>query len=274
MTTADAKMKVIRANQEATIATRLDQQRQTFEKAAASAVIAERAKYLGEKLKLEEQLQDMQRKLQAKTPHALGEPAEVDLHASLEAAFPDDRILRVGKGQPGPDVIVEVVHRDAVIGKIILDSKNHARWSNKFTSKLRADQLVEEADFAILSSSIFPSGTQQLQLQDNVVIANPERVVVLVDLFRRQIIQNHVLKLGTESRNAKAEQLYDYLLSPAGDEMFDRMLRATRALERLDATEVKSHQVNWAKRAELVRSIMAVREQFCDLLADVIGGGR
>src|SRR5213079_2880233 len=98
------------------------------------------------------------------TAFQLGEPAERDLFAALETAFPDDRLWRVVKGQPGPDVVVEVIHNGEPVGKIILDSKNHARWSNKFTAKLRADQLAEGADFAILSASVFPAGAQQLHI--------------------------------------------------------------------------------------------------------------
>jgi len=270
----EKKLALLRKSQEAAIAARVAAEREKAAKAQGEAVNAAKLEHAAEKLKLETALADMQRRLQAKTAHALGEPAEIDLHAMLVAAFPNDRVNRVPKGQPGPDVVVEVVRDDAVIGSIVLDSKNHARWSNRFTSKLRSDQLVVGADFAILSTTTFPSGVRELHLQGGVIVASPQRVVVLVALLRQQIVQNHVFKRGAESRNEKAEQLYDFLLSPAGDEMFDRLLRTTRALESLDAAEVKSHQTNWAKRAELVREIAAVREQFCDMLSEIIGGGR
>src|SRR5580704_7848605 len=49
---AETKLGAMRANQDAVIAARLETQRQNFEKATSGAVLAERAKYLGEKLKL------------------------------------------------------------------------------------------------------------------------------------------------------------------------------------------------------------------------------
>src|SRR5207248_8470509 len=55
------------------------------------AVNAEKAKAYAEKLALESQLEAMQKKLQAKPAHQIGEPAEVELHAALAAAFPADR---------------------------------------------------------------------------------------------------------------------------------------------------------------------------------------
>jgi len=271
---ADAKLKAMRASQDAVIADRLEAQRQTLDKTTASAVLAERAKYLGEKLKLEEQLADMQRRLRAKTAHQLGEPAEVDLYEALVTAFPDDRVSRVVKGVRGPDVLVEVLHHDASVGKIVLDSKNHARWSNKFTQKLRSDQLAEGADFAILSSSVFPANARQLHLQDNVIVADPARVVMLVHLLRKHIVDAFMQKLGSEARASKADAMYDFILSPGCDDLFDKLLKLTRDLSTLDEGEVKAHRSTWAKRAELVLAVNSVREEFVGVVAEIIGGGR
>jgi hypothetical protein len=271
---ANAKLTAMLANQNAVIAARLETQRQSFEKATAGAVLAERAKYLGEKLKLEEQLQDMQRRLAAKTPHQLGEPAEVDLYEAMVITFPDDRISRIVKGVRGPDVLVEVIEHGEVVGKIVLDSKNHAKWSNKFTIKLRSDQLIEGADFAILSSNVFPAGSHQLHVQDNVIVADPARVPVLVHLLRKQIVDNFVQKLGAEARNEKADKLYEFVLSPTCDDLFDKLLGLTRDLAVLDQTESKTHIATWSKRAGLIEGVIGVRARFCGVVSDIIGGGR
>jgi hypothetical protein len=64
---AEQQIKTVRANQETVIVGRLKAQREASEKKLVDAVNAERAKYFGEKLKLEEQLQEMQRRLQKKS---------------------------------------------------------------------------------------------------------------------------------------------------------------------------------------------------------------
>jgi hypothetical protein len=268
---ADTKMKLLIANQDAVIAARLKTQREAAEKKLAEAVSAERTKMFGEKLKLEEQLQDMQRRLQRKTAHELGEPAEVDLYEALAAALPDDRISRVAKGVKGPDVIVEVVHNGAVVGSIVLDSKNHARWLHAFTRKLRADQLAGGADFAILSSSVFPAGAQQLHIQDGVIVANPARVVMLVHLLRRQVIQNHVLKLGSEARNEKADKLYSFIISPACTDLLDRIVKLTEDMAALDFKEASVHETTWKKRADLIRGVQASHDEFSATMSRIIG---
>jgi hypothetical protein len=270
---AEKKLELLRQNQATVINARVAAERGKTAKEVTKAVTQERVAHAAEKLRLEGQLADMQRRLQAKTAHQIGEPAEVDLYEALCMAFPTDRVSRVVKGVPGPDVLVEVLmDDDRVAGKIALDSKAHARWSNKFTSKLRSDQLAEGADFAILSTSVFPSGARQLYEQDKVLVADPARVPVLVSLLRRIIIDNHVQRLGQEERNSKADRLYDFVLSKTCDDLFDGLLALSRDLAALDQTERKAHETTWEKRAALTSAVATIHEQFVRTVADIIGG--
>jgi hypothetical protein len=101
------------------------------------AVNAEKQRSYAEKLKLTEQLEDMKRRLEKRTAGDLGNEAEVDLFEALKREFPGDQVTRVPKGQNGPDIIHRVVHNGTVCGTIIYDCKNHRRWLNSFTAKLR-----------------------------------------------------------------------------------------------------------------------------------------
>lgn len=175
------------------------------------------------------------------------------------------------KGQKEPDIILEIVNNGAVIGSIAIDSKNHARWQNSFTRKLRADQLAEGADFAILSSNVFPSGAQQLHIQDGVIVASPGRVPVLVHLLKRQILQSHSLKLGSEGRNEKATRLLDFIVSPACTDLLDRNVKLTEELAAVDVKEASSHKATWRKRAELIRGIRSIHDSFAENIDRIIG---
>src|ERR1051325_4401534 len=219
------------------------------------AVNTEKVKAFEEKTKLTEQLAEMQRRLERKTAHELGEPAEVDLFQVLEAAFPRDRVSRVPKGRPGADIIIEVFQHDEAIGSIVIDCKNHARWSNRFTEKLRSDQIAAKSDFSILSSTVFPTGERQLAMKDGVIIAHPQRVLALVQLLRRQIIDNHRLKLTADERQSKAERLFAYMVSPEAGEEFERLHKATDALIEIEVREVESHRLVWRKRGELLHDV-------------------
>lgn len=269
---AETKLRAIVANQDAIIAARLDQQRKTLDKAKSNAIAVERAKAFEEKAKLTAQLADLQRRIERKTAHELGEPAEVDLFETLRAAFPRDQISRVAKGARGPDVIIEVIDKGTPAGKIVLDSKNHARWSNKFTEKLRDDQKTACADFAILSTTVFPAGQRQLYIKENVIVADPARVAMVVHLVRRQIIENYRLKLGADARDEKAEAVFAFIVSPTAKELLDRVVSLTEGLSDLDRSENAAHQKVWGKRADLIRQVRVAHDEFTGAIDSAVGG--
>jgi hypothetical protein len=239
----------------------------------AAAVSTEKLQHAAEKLRLESALADMQRKLAAKPAYAIGEPAELDLYDAMVKACPDDVVTRVRRGTRGPDVRIQVcLGGNTPIGSIILDSKVHARWSGGFTTKLRADQIAEGADFAILSTTVFPAGAHELHLQDGVIVSSPQRVPVLVQLLRREIVEHHRLKLTTHARDERAEALLAYIVSPACGDLLDRLHAATDALIDIEVKEVSVHQATWRKRGELLRAVQKTQE---DLIAafDAITSG-
>jgi hypothetical protein len=248
---AEQQIKTLKASQETVIAARLKTQREASEKKLAEAVSAERAKHYGEKLKLEEQLQDMQRRLQKKTANELGDEGELDLFDELRREFPNDQIERVKKGKAGGDIIHRIVNQSGQIcGKIIYDVKNTNRFMTKYLTKLRADQLREEADHAVLSTQAFPAGTQQLAVREGVVIVHPARAIAVANLLRRQIVQVHSLRLGREGREQKAHALYSFMISPRAAELWDEIAKVTEGFRALDHSEKTAHEKTWGRRAD------------------------
>ncbi len=137
--TAHEQMAALKEAQETAVEQRVQERQTALQQEKDAAVLAERGKVL----KLQSELADMQRKLEGKSAHELGEGSEVDLFEQLKATFEGDRIWRVGKGVNGADVIHEVVHNGKVCGKIIYDAKNRNAWQNEFVNKLRADKIAE-----------------------------------------------------------------------------------------------------------------------------------
>src|SRR5215472_16458885 len=104
----------------------------------------------------------MEHRLQKKTANEIGEGAETDLFEALREAFPRDTITRIKKGEPGADIRQDVLHQGEVCGTILYDSKNRMAWQNAYIAKLRQDQLEAQADHAILTTTVFPSGKKDL----------------------------------------------------------------------------------------------------------------
>lgn len=260
---ADQQVKALRASLETTIAERVAAQRAASEKLMAEAVANERTKAYAERMKMDAQLADLQRKLQRRTSNELGDGAEIDLHGALEAAFGhEDKISKVGRAVKGPDIIIEVFNREIAVGSIIIDSKNYARsrWSNALVDKIKSDQIAEGADYAILSSTAMPKGESQLAVRDGVIVAHPQRVVALVQLLRRQLIHNHALRLSTEQRDTAANRLLDFIISTEAGDMFDRLHKAMDAMVDLEANETEAQLAIHRRRGELIRDVTRFHE--------------
>jgi hypothetical protein len=249
----------------------LNQQREALEKDGLVKLNAERAQKLELQMRLEGQLQDMQRQLQKKTADELGEGAELELYDVLKGAFEGDKIRRVPRGTPGADIIHEIVENGSVCGKIVYDSKNRNDWKTAYATKLREDQITEKADHAILSSNKFPAGTRQLHLFEHVIIACPARVLALAELLRSSIIQMHELRISNEEREEKSAALYAYITSEHCSQLLDSVETLIRKLEQMEVDEQKAHGTVWKKRGELLKAVLKANGNLRYELDRIIG---
>ncbi len=266
---AEAEVKLEKAKGDAI--NEMNQQREALEKDKIAAVNAERAKNLEMRMNFEEQLQDMQRRLQKKPADEHGEGAELELFELLKAAFPDDRIRRVEKGAMGADIVHDVVENGKVCGKIVYDRKNRSDWKTKYATKLRDDQIAEKADHAILSTNKFPEGEHQLCMREHVILACPARVPLLAELLRGHIILTHELRVSNEARDEKTAELYAFINSERCRQLLDSIETLVKKLEEIDVAEQKAHSGVWKKRGELLKSVLKANGVFCFEIDRIIG---
>jgi hypothetical protein len=265
------QVEALKSQQQDELDQRLREQRDALEKAKTEAVNAERAKVFNEQLKLEQKLQELQRQVQRKTADELGEGAEIDLFEVLKGEFPEDRISRVGKGLAGADIVHEIVHNGSVCGRIVYDSKNRNAWRNEYVAKLCQDKLAAQADHAILSSQAFPSETRQLHLQDGVIVTNPARVIVLVHLLRKHMLQVHALRLSNDARDQKTAQVYEFITSERCAQLLERVETLAEDMLELEVEEKKKHDRTWRRRGELIRSVQRAHGEFSSEIERIIG---
>jgi hypothetical protein len=228
--------------------------REAMEKAHELELNQMGAKSFEERQKFENTIDDLKRQVQKQTAGELGEGAEIDLYESLRAAFDADRIRRIDKGVPGADIWHEIVHNGEVCGRIIYDSKNRNVWRTEYATKLRDDQLAAEADHAVLATRVFPSGQSQLHILNGVLLANPARILVLVQMLRGHIIQVHRQRLSGHQRDRKVDQLYHFITSDRCAQLFQKEKDVTDALLEIEIKEQTAHSRVWKQRGELLKS--------------------
>jgi hypothetical protein len=268
---AEAKLTTLAVQQETLVIEKLNEQRETLEKAKDDAINLEKAKAFDENQKLSTKVNELQRALDKKTNDELGEGAEVDLFEALKAEFPDDRITRIGKGVQGADVLHVVMLNGKECGTIIYDSKNHGRFLSEHVTKLRTDQLAAKAEHAILSTRKFPQKTSQLHLEGGVLLANPARVTTLVTLLRQHMIQTHTLRMSGAERDSKTAALYDFITSDRYMQFLARVDANTEALLELQVKEKKFHDSAWKKEGELLKQIQKTQADLSNEISLIIG---
>src|SRR5262245_23774079 len=252
---------------EETLKAREQELREALQRQSEAVVLAEKAKVL----KLTADLADLQRKLEGKSAHELGEGSEIDLYEQLRSAFEGDRIQRVPKGVNGADVIHEVVHNGRACGKIVYDAKNRDAWQNGFATKLNADKLAQGADHAILSSNKFPKDKREIHLQDGVIVAAPARVLAIVEILRDQLGRLHELRVSNEQRDSKTEELYTFITSEHCKQLIGQMEAQVGKMLDLDTKEQEAHRRLWDQRKKLIHAVQKARGDLSFEIDRIIG---
>lgn len=230
----------------------LSRQREVLEKDKERALAVKDSETTTERETLKRQVADLQRKLERKTANELGDGGEVDLYEDLRSAFPEDRITRISKGQPGADIRHQVLHGGEVCGTILYDSKNHKAWRTSFADKLKADQTEEGADHAILSTLRFPEGEQHITTVSDVVVSGPRHVVHIAQLMRRSIVSLHIQGLSLKDRAGKQQDLYKHITSSSFRQQMEELERLNDQIAEIDVEEESRHRRTWKVRGKLI----------------------
>ena len=224
-----------------------------------------------EELRLVAKLEELKRQLENKTANELGGSAEIDLFAELNKSFPGDRIRRVEKGAAGADIIHVIVHKSKECGTIIYEFKNSTAWRNDYVTKLREDQIAEKAEHAILSTCKLPADVHQIDIREGVIVALPERVLVLAEILRREIVHSHELRRSGVEREQKTDALYSYITSPAFGQHLEFIDIVTSKMFELDSSEQKAHKALWKKRDGFIKSMQEAEGNLRGDIDQIIG---
>lgn len=241
----------------------LVQQRTALEKDRDAKLLKAQIQSNREREQLQKKIDALTRQVQRKTSDDLGDGAEVDVYEALRDAFPRDEIARIKKGQPGADIRHQVLHKGSSCGTILFDSKNRQGWQNAYVTKLREDQMAAKADYAILATTVFPSGKKELYIDDDtrVIVVNRARVVEIVGLLRGAMQRMQMLELSQSERSEKRELLYNYITSEDYRQHLIEGGRLTGEMAELDVEEKRTHDKVWERRGKMTTRLRnAVRE--------------
>lgn len=251
----------------------LAEQRAALEEDKDKALLQTQAKHNRERESWQKKIKVLEHQLQKKTANELGDGGEIDVFEALRDAFQGDRITRIQKGQPGADILHEVLYKGEICGRIVTDSKNRQGWQNAYVTKLRHDKAEAKAEHAILATTVFPAGKKELCIESDVIVVSPARVVQITELLRQAMIAMHIKGLSLKERSNKMSQLYSLITSEAYAKKFAEAGKLAEDILDLDVQEVKEHNIVWKKRGTLATRLKKVLRDIETDVASIIEGG-
>lgn len=252
--------------QEAVAAQRAAEVRIAMDKSKAEEINSLKAQHAEEARTLNDQIAALQKRVATEE----GEGADVKLLDVLKARFPSDEFKAVGKGS-GADLIHVIKNNRKVCGKIVYDTRNRNAWNPSFATKLRDDMVSEKADHAVLTTSKFPSGTQQVHLCEGVIACNPARAVAIAEILRIEIIRGYGQRVSAEDRETKTAKLYDFVASDEFGKLLGSVASNDEKLLQLDEDERRAHGTMWEKRGRLLKNSQQLHAKLRDRVDGIIG---
>jgi hypothetical protein len=225
--------------------------------AADAAKETERLKHAGELIKLQGEVEKLNRQLEKKSGEQFGEEGELDLFQALILEFPRDRIVRIGRGVMGADILHTVMDGDRQAGCIVYESKNVTAWQNAFIEQAKKYHAHYETPYVMVVSRVFPRKQRGMCSVDNVPVVEPRLATTLAAVMREGILEIAKLRLTKVDANEKARELFEYVIGNEFQTRFCSMASAVESLKDLQHSERTWHENQWTKQAKFHAQIEA-----------------
>src|SRR5260221_1238103 len=232
--------------------------------------LAAKEKQLQDALK---EADDMKRKLQQGSQQSQGEVFELEFENILVQKYPNDKIVPVGKGVKGGDIIQEVWDaRGNYVGKILWELKNTKAWSEPWVDKLKADKRAINADEAVLISEIIPQDMKTAGFRNGIWVSQQIFVIPLADTMRAKCIQLFYAKKAAEGKDSKMEILYHYLLGTEFKNRVEAIIEAFSSMQQEIEKEKQYFSNKWARDEKNIRQVIDSTYGMHGDLKGIIGG--
>lgn len=221
----------------------------------------ERAQHTAETGRLKSKLDELSLKLDRQTSEQMGEMTEADALAALRRSFPHDDIQRIERGMRGADILHKVIVDGAEVGRLVYECKNATSWQNEWLTKARRYRTEYQTPWVVIASRCFPRREKWFVVERGVPVIELRLIVRLAEVIRSAVVEIGLLRLTSVGRQAKAEQIFDYVLGDHFVSRFKGIAEAVVALRTQQDRERQWHAEAWAKEARLYDEVDGGRRE-------------
>lgn len=221
---------------------------------ALRTVLMEKDKQLAD---VSKELDDAKRKAQQGSQQAQGEVFELEFEQLLQQQYPHDKVMPVGKGIKGGDIVQEVWDSNGnYAGKIIWELKNTKTWSEPWIDKLKVDKRAINADEAVIISEILPGSMKNAGFRDGVWVTQRNFVFPLTDSIRVKLIQLIMIKNSLKGKDLKMEALYNYLTGTEFKNRIEAIVESFSSMQQEIEKEKRYFANKWARDEKNIRQVI------------------
>ena len=200
---------------------------------------------------------DLRRKLEQGSQQLQGEAFELSFETALTTQYVHDKIVPVGKGIKGGDIIQEVWDaRGNYVGKILWELKNTKTWGPSWIDKLKTDKRSINAEEAVLITEVLPPDMKIAGFKDSVWVTKQEFVIPLADTLRAKLIQMFYVKNSVQAKDQKMETLYSYLSGIEFRNRVEAIIEAFTSMQQEIEKEKRYFSNKWARDEKNIRQVI------------------
>lgn len=238
----------------------LEQQSAIEAKVRAAEVEKSELRFKEYEKKLHDQkklVEEMKRRAEQGSMQMQGEVQELALEEFLQRHFPFDQIAQVPKGVRGADVIQTVIDPlQRECGKIIFESKRTKAFSNDWISKLKADQIEQRAELAVIVTEAMPTDMTRFGEKEGVWICSFPEVKSLAFVLREMLLRTQSVKVAQENKGDKMEMIYRYLTGVEFKQRVEAIVDGFSELRTELDREKNAMQRLWKTREKQIEKII------------------
>ncbi|MCY3906337.1 MAG: DUF2130 domain-containing protein [Anaerolineaceae bacterium] len=222
--------------------------------------------------RLGNQLETLRRRTRQGSMELQGEALETWLKQQLQAAFSQDSIEDVKKGQRGADLVQQVINpRGQRCGVVLWETKNAQNWSKGWLDKIHGDAERVGADLKVIVSAALPDGIKSFGFEDGVWVSSIESAPALGAVLRQQLLQLYNLKRANIGREGKMEAVYAYLVGEQFRDRVERIVSTWEALRNQVDAEERAMQRQWKERRKQLNIMIDVTTDMYTDISAIIG---
>lgn len=185
------------------------------------------------------------------TPQSDGFDFENLVVEQLINEFRTDLIEHHGKSG---DILQRIFHDGVEVGSIIYECKKTSTYSSEYVHQTKKAVLDRNANFGILLSFTLNKSHNGFFVDNEIIILHPYSTVFMVQILRKFIIENHILKQVDEI-NIRNNKILEFLKSNDFKNAIGNVNYRTNELVLLLEKEKREHERMWKKREQHYQSI-------------------